>query len=88
MDIEEDRKKVIGKSMAELYIDEIFSSLRAGHTAILVAAGFSRNADTANVQYNAARPREYAGEEPYNLKSLLCITVLFFSSWVCNSFNI
>ena len=34
--------------MAELYIDEIFSSLRAGHAAVLVGAGFSRNADPAN----------------------------------------
>lgn len=40
--MEEDRKKVMGKSMAELYIDEIFSSLRAGHAAVLVGAGFSR----------------------------------------------
>lgn len=46
--MEEDRKKVMGKSMAELYIDEIFSSLRAGHAAVLVGAGFSRNADPAN----------------------------------------
>lgn len=48
MDMEEDGKNVMGKSMAELYIDEIFSSLRAGHAAVLVGAGFSRNADPAN----------------------------------------
>lgn len=46
--MKEARKKVMGKSMAELYIDEIFSSLRAGHAAVLVGAGFSRNADPAN----------------------------------------
>ena len=48
MDMEEDRTKVIKRSMAELYIDEIFSSLLAGHAAVLVGAGFSRNADPAN----------------------------------------
>lgn len=46
--MEEDRTKVIKRSMAELYIDEIFSSLLAEHAAVLVGAGFSRNADPAN----------------------------------------
>lgn len=34
--------------MSELYIDEIFTSLLAGHAAVLVGAGFSRNADPVN----------------------------------------
>ena len=36
------------ESMSELYIDEIVSSLLEHRAAVLVGAGFSRNADPVN----------------------------------------
>lgn len=44
------------KSMSELYIDEIANSLVSGHAAILVGAGFSRNADPANDTVKSKMP--------------------------------
>lgn len=44
------------KSMSELYIDEIANSLVSGHAAILVGAGFSRNADPANDSVKSRMP--------------------------------
>ena len=36
------------ENLSERYIDEIASGLIEHHAAVLVGAGFSRNADTAN----------------------------------------
>ena len=44
------------KSMSQLYIDEIANSLVSGHAAILVGAGFSRNADPANDTVKSKMP--------------------------------
>lgn len=44
------------KSMSQLYIDEIVNSLISRHAAVLVGAGFSRNADPANETVKTKMP--------------------------------
>lgn len=44
------------KTMSQLYIDEIMSSLVSRHAAIIVGAGFSRNADPANDAIKSKMP--------------------------------
>lgn len=42
--------------MTELYIEEIYNSLCCGHAAVLIGAGFSRNADPANATVRLMMP--------------------------------
>lgn len=44
------------KSMSQLYIEEIVNSLVSGHAAVLVGAGFSRNANPANESVTEKMP--------------------------------
>jgi len=44
------------KNLSELYIDEMVDSLINDHAAVLIGAGFSRNADPANKFFNEKMP--------------------------------